>query len=45
MCATDALGMAPEVKLYDLRIEDDTISSAVFNFDWCIRQHRQVGLI
>lgn len=43
MCATDVLGMAPEAKLYDLRITDDTLSSALANFQWAIDRHRVDG--
>jgi subtilisin family serine protease len=43
MCATDVLGMAPEAKLYDLRITNDTLSSALANFQWAIDRHRVDG--
>lgn len=44
MSATDALGMAPEAQLYDIRISDgDSISSALGGFQWAIEQHRRDG--
>jgi subtilisin family serine protease len=44
MCATDVLGMAPEAKLYDLRISDgELLSEALEAFDWAIRQHKEDG--
>lgn len=44
MCATDVLGMAPNCRLYDLRIADgDAISTAISAFDWAITQHRANG--
>lgn len=44
MSATDALGMAPEAQLYDIRISDgDAISSALAGFQWAIDQHRRDG--
>ncbi len=44
MCGTDVLGMAPEAKLYDLRISDgDALSTALLAFQWAIDQHKQDG--
>lgn len=43
MCATDVLGIAPDAKLYDLRITGDTLSSAYKNFDWAINRHKLDG--
>ena len=43
MCATDVLGMAPEAKIYDLRINSNTLSSALQNFQWAIDRHRKDG--
>jgi hypothetical protein len=43
MCATDVLGIAPEARLYDLRITDDTLSSALANFQWAIDRHKADG--
>ncbi|GJL73832.1 MAG: hypothetical protein NMNS01_30310 [Nitrosomonas sp.] len=44
MTATDALGMAPQAKIYDIRISDhDSISAALAGFNWAIQQHKQNG--
>jgi serine protease AprX len=47
MTSTDALGMAPEAHLYDLRISGGdipgTISRALQAFQWAIDQHRLDG--
>lgn len=44
MCATDVLGMAPEAKLYDLRLAGgDAISNALAAFQWAINQHKIDG--
>lgn len=47
MCATDALGMAPHAKIYDLRISagtnSNTISNALAAFQWAIEQFRADG--
>ena len=47
MCAKDALGMAPEASLYDLRIASDTvegmISNAIQAYEWAIQQHKKDG--
>lgn len=47
MCSTDVLGMAPEAKVYDLRISDasggGTISNAIAAFDWAIAQFAENG--
>ena len=40
MCAMDVLGIAPGAKLYDLRINGDTLTSAYRNFDWAINRHK-----
>jgi subtilisin family serine protease len=43
MCATDVLGMAPEAKIYDLRITSNVLSSALANFQWAINRHKLDG--
>ena len=43
MCATDVLGIAPEAKLYDLRITGDALGNASKNLDWAIKRHRLDG--
>ncbi len=48
MCATDVLGMAPDARLYDLRIAGSgstpgTISRALQAFNWAINRHRVDG--
>ena len=48
MCGTDVLGMAPNCRLYDLRIADASsttgvISNALQAFQWAIDQHRTNG--
>ena len=44
MAATDALGMAPEAHIYDIRISDGpSISNALAGFQWAINQHRTDG--
>jgi serine protease AprX len=44
MCATDVLGIAPEVQLYDIRISDAGASDqALLAIDWAIRQHKKDG--
>lgn len=48
MCSTDVLGMAPEARLYDLRVSGaggspGTISRALQAFQWAIDQHRIDG--
>lgn len=47
MCGTDALGMAPNAQLYDLRISSGslsgTISNAIAAFQWAINQHKLNG--
>lgn len=48
MTSTDALGMAPDAQIYDIRISDapdieGTLSDALAGFDWAIRRHRQDG--
>lgn len=48
MCATDVLGIAPNSKLYDLRIASDKdisglISDALASFQWAIEQHSKDG--
>jgi subtilisin family serine protease len=47
MCATDVLGMAPNSKIFDLRISSantaGTISNAISAYDWAIAQHRSNG--
>ena len=45
MCATDVLGMAPEARLYDLRVagaggSPGTISRALQAYQWAITQYR-----
>jgi subtilisin family serine protease len=44
MCATDVLGIAPQVKLYDLMIAvggiSATISAALAAFNWSIKQYK-----
>jgi len=43
MSATDVLGMAPEAKIYDIRISGDALSNALSGFQWAINRHRQDG--
>ena len=48
MCSTDVLGMAPNCRIYDLRIASasgtsGTISNAILAYDWAIAQHRNNG--
>lgn len=44
MCATDVLGMAPEAKLYDIRISNGNfLSLALAGFQWAINQHKANG--
>jgi len=44
MTSTDALGMAPDAKIYDIRISDGSfISSALAGFQWAIDQHKANG--
>lgn len=44
MTATDALGMAPEAQIYDIRISDgNAISRAISGYQWAINQHRSNG--
>ncbi|WP_218921477.1 S8 family peptidase [Haliscomenobacter hydrossis] len=47
MCATDVLGMAPDARLYDLRIagasSTGTVSNALQAFQWAINQFRANG--
>lgn len=44
MCATDVLGMAPNVKLYDIRISDgNALSNALAGFQWAINQYKANG--
>jgi serine protease AprX len=48
MTAFDALGMAPDTKIYDIRISDggtilDAISNAFEGFNWAINQHKVDG--
>lgn len=48
MCSTDVLGMAPNCRIYDLRIADASstvgvISNALQAFQWAINQHRLNG--
>jgi serine protease AprX len=48
MTATDALGMAPEAKLHDIRISDAStiggvISDALQGFQWAIDRHKADG--
>lgn len=47
MTATDVLGMAPNAKLYDIRIAgadtDATMSNALAGFQWAINQHKANG--
>ena len=44
MCGTDVLGIAPNAKLYDLRISDgDAVSDALQAFQWAINQHMVDG--
>ena len=41
MTSTDALGMAPEAQLYDLRIADgEAVSDALSAFQWAIDKHK-----
>ena len=43
MTATDALGMAPQAQIYDIRIAGNYISNALSGFQWAINQHRATG--
>jgi serine protease AprX len=44
MCSTDVLGMAPNAKVYDIRISDGAfLSTALQAFQWAINQHRADG--
>jgi hypothetical protein len=44
MTSTDALGMAPDAQVYDIRISDgDAVSNALAGFQWAIDQHRLNG--
>ena len=47
MCATDVLGMAPQARLYDIRIASGTlagtISTALAGYQWAIDRHRLDG--
>jgi hypothetical protein len=48
MTSTDALGMAPDAHIYDLRISDSPtvpglISNAIQAFQWAIDRHRRDG--
>ena len=44
MTSTDALGMAPDAQVYDIRISDgNAISNALAGFQWAIDQHRANG--
>lgn len=48
MCATDALGIAPDARILDLRISDPagiqaTIGRALQCFEWAMERHRQDG--
>lgn len=40
MSATDVLGMAPEAKLYDIRITGSALSNALAGFQWAIDRHK-----
>jgi len=47
MCSTDVLGMAPEARLYDLRISggnsQGTVGNALQAFQWAINRFRRDG--
>lgn len=47
MTATDALGMAPEAEIYDLRLTapslQATISNAIAAYNWAINRHKEDG--
>jgi subtilisin family serine protease len=47
MCATDVLGMAPECRVYDLRIASPDVpgmlSNAISAYRWAINQHIATG--
>jgi len=45
MTSTDALGMAPEAQLYDIRISDDGdfASTVIAAYQWAINQHKMDG--
>jgi serine protease AprX len=48
MAATDVLAIAPEAKLYDIRVSGgherrDRISRALAGYDWAIKRHRRDG--
>lgn len=44
MTATDAMGMAPQAKIYDIRISNgNSISNALAGFQWAINKHKSDG--
>ncbi|WP_164471682.1 S8 family serine peptidase [Halosimplex salinum] len=43
MTATDVLGIAPEVELYDIRLTGRFASSLISAVDWAIRKHAETG--
>ena len=47
MCATDTIGVAPDVKIYDLKIasttQQGTISNALQAYEWAINQYNIDG--
>jgi subtilisin family serine protease len=52
MCATDVQGMAPNVRLMDIRISGaagvsggtgSVISNAIAGYQWCINKHHETG--
>ncbi|QFQ28825.1 S8/S53 family peptidase (plasmid) [Bacillus thuringiensis] len=48
MTATDALGIAPQAQIYDIRIAgastpESTVSNALQGYHWAIQQHRTNG--
>ena len=49
MCATDVQSIAPEAKIYDIRISDggdaeSTISHALSGFQWALDRHKENGM-
>jgi hypothetical protein len=43
MTSYDALGMAPNAQIYDIRIAGSYISNAIAGYNWAINKHRSDG--